>query len=243
MISLNSVSKKFILENSKMGSLDFLKKILNSEKKEELFSLNEVSLNVNVGEVVGVIGNNGSGKSTLLKIIAEILSPTKGKVNVVKNAVYISGFSNGINKNLSMLDNIYIAGTLNGLSIKEIKLKIPEIVEFSELKDFLFVPLYKFSTGMVSRFSFATMIFTLPQDPEILLLDEVLGAGADASFKQKIYNKIDAYIKSAKVVVVVSHNLQYVLKECSRVVWLDKGIVIKDGNPEDVVKEYLEFLK
>ena len=191
MIRLNSVSKIFDLHTAKNGSFEFLQFIFNSKKNVDFFALKNIDLEITQGGVVGIIGKNGSGKTTLLKIIAGILSSSSGTVEVDSEPVYLGGFSSGINKNLTMLDNIYIIGTLNGLSKNEIENKINQIVEFSELEDFLNVPVYKFSTGMISRFSFATMIFTLPESPEILLLDEVLGAGADASFKDKIYIKIN----------------------------------------------------
>ncbi len=241
MINLQNVSKKFYIGN-KINFFVFIKNLFNSERNDVFYALNNVNLKIKHNGVFGVIGKNGSGKTTLLKIIAGILSPSKGDVSVSSQPVYISGFSNGINKNLTMSDNVYIIGTLNGISKNEISKKIDQIVEFSELQEFINVPLYKFSTGMISRFSFAAMIFTLPESPEILLLDEVIGAGADASFQDKITSKINEYIKSAKLVLVISHNINYILKNCENVIWLDKG-EIKEIGGKEVVTNYLESLK
>lgn len=240
MINLNSVSKKFNLYNKKTGLFGFLGGLF-FKNKEIFFSLDKIDLNLSQPEVIGVIGRNGSGKTTLLKIIAGILEPTSGNVSLSSEAVYLSGFSTGINKNLTMLDNIYLIGVLNNLSKREIEKKIKDIVEFSELGEFINVPLYKFSNGMFSRFAFSATIMTLPNNPEILLLDEVIGAGSDAVFKKKIENKIDEYIKSSKIVMIVNHNSNYILNKCSKVIWLEDGKVKKIGDTS-IVKEYLESL-
>ena len=242
MIKLQSVCKNFNLTTSKTNLFDFLTKLFRPKDDNLFFALKNIDLNIEEGGVYGVIGKNGSGKTTLLKVIAGILRENVGTVEVSSQPVYVSGFSNGINRNLTMLDNLYIIGTLNGLARSDIALKIEEIIEFSDLRDFVNVPLYKFSTGMISRFSFAAMIFTLPESPEILLLDEVIGAGADASFQEKISSKIRDYIQSSKLVLVVSHNTNYILDNCSNIIWLDKGEVKMIAGCE-VVTDYLESLK
>lgn len=242
MIHLNSISKNFHIDKKRRNSLNFFHYLF--ERNEDLYvALKDISLELKEGDILGVVGKNGSGKSTLLKIISGILAQTSGQLKICGSVVYLSGFYNGINKNLSMRDNIYIIGTLNGLSKKQISQKIETISEFSGLEDFIEVPLYKFSNGMISKAVFSITIFTLPKAPDILLLDEVLGAGTDESFKEKALNKIEEYIESAKVVVIVNHNSSYILKKCSKVMWLEKGETKMLGNTDEVVKNYLDFIK
>lgn len=243
MIKLNSVTKKFYLESRKSGLLVFLTNLFKSTSKECRLVLNNASLDLQNSEVVGLIGKNGSGKSTLLKIISGIVKPTSGNLLVEGDVVYLSGFYNGMNKNLSMKDNIYIIGTLNGLSKNEITNRLKIISEFSELSEFIDTPLYKFSNGMIARLAFSTTIFTIQKSPEILLIDEALSGGIDESFKEKLLQKIHEYIESAKTVIIASHNLNYVSKMCSKTIWLHNGKVKMFGNTNDVVSEYKNFMQ
>ncbi len=236
MINVESVSKKFIINKAKKGFLNFVTNL--HEEKQDLFALKNISLNLQEDKIFGVVGNNGSGKSTLLKIIAGILKPTEGNVFVKGNVVYLSGFYSGVNKNLSMRDNIFIIGILNCLSLKEIKKRVDDILLFSELKDFVDVPLYKFSNGMMTRAVFSITIFTLPKSPDILILDEAIGAGLDEYFKDKVSKKIQEYIDSSKMVLIASHNYNFLLKQCSKIIWLEKGELKMFGNAQEVVNEY-----
>lgn len=239
MIELKSVSKKFRLNKTKKSFMNFVENFFS--KTEDYLALKDVSFVLKKGEVLGVIGKNGSGKSTLLKIIAGILKPTEGELNVVGDVVYLSGFYNGMNKNLSMRDNIYIIGTLNGLSKKEISERIDDISKFSELSEFIDASLFQFSNGMLTRLGFSTTLFTLPKNPSILILDEALGGGLDESFQEKALSKINDYINTAEIVLVASHNLNYILNKCSKVLWIENGEVKKEGETKDVVMEYRKF--
>ncbi|MFA7193968.1 MAG: ABC transporter ATP-binding protein [Candidatus Paceibacterota bacterium] len=243
MIKLDSISKFYYLENGKSSVFYFIKNLFSKDKKENYIALKNISFELKDGEVFGLIGKNGSGKSTLLKIIAGILKPNEGQVNVEGSVVYLSGFYHGMNKNLSMKDNIYIIGTLNGLNKKEISNRMHSIIDFSELSDFVDVPLYKFSTGMMARFSFATTLFTLPQSPDVLLIDEALGGGLDNSFKEKTIKKIKEYIDSAKIVIIASHNYKYILNNCSKTLWMDNGQVKNIGNTKEIIDEYQKFIQ
>ena len=241
MIKITNVSKYFYLNRFKSGLFSFILSLIR-RNNDKFYSLKNINLDFKEGDIVGVIGRNGSGKTTLLKIIAGVLEPSEGYVSTVSKPVYLSSFANGLNKNLSMIDNIFIIGTLNGLSNSDIKSRVNKIIEFSGLENFKDVPLYKFSSGMFSRFAFSSMIFTLPESPDILLLDEVLSVGTDDFFKQKIEDKIKEYIKSAKIVFIVNHNSNYVLEKCSKIIWIESG-EIKNIGGNEVVKEYLESLK
>jgi ABC-type polysaccharide/polyol phosphate transport system ATPase subunit len=215
---------------------------VNGENIEKIHALKNISIELKDKEVVGLVGKNGSGKSTLLKVISGILKPTSGDLLVEGEVFYLCGFYHGMNKNLSMRDNIYIIGTLNGLSRNEITTKVKEIAEFSEISKFLDTPIHKFSNGMVTRLAFTTTIFTILKSPDVLLIDEALGGGLDDSFKEKSIKKIKDYIDSAKVVVIASHNSNYILENCSKVIWIDNGEVKKIGSAEDVILEYRENL-
>jgi len=212
-------------------------------KKENFLALKNINFELKEGEILGVIGKNGSGKSTLLKIMSGILKPTLGDVHIDGQVVYVSGFYHGMNKNLSMRDNIYIIGTLNNLSKEEINQSIKEIIDFSEIQDFLDVPLYQFSSGMITRLALTTNLFTLPKSPEILILDEALGGGLDDHFRDKALNKINEYIKSAKITIIASHNLNYLLNQCSKILWIDNGEAKDIGEPKKIIQSYSEFLK
>lgn len=241
MIKIDNVSKYFCLNRFNGGLFSFILSFFR-DGDDKFYALKNINLEFNEVDVVGVVGRNGSGKTTLLKVVAGILEPSSGCVNTTSRPVYLSSFANGLNKNLSMVDNIFIMGTLNGLSNSEINSRVSKIIEFSGLEDFKEVPLFKFSSGMFSRFAFSSMIFTLPESPDILLLDEVLSVGTDDFFRQKIEDKIKEYIKSAKIVFIVNHNSNYILEKCSKIIWMESGEIKKIGGRE-VVKDYLESLK
>jgi ABC-type polysaccharide/polyol phosphate transport system ATPase subunit len=243
MINVHQVSKNFIVRERKNSSLEFLASIFTKTNKKVFCALEDITFSLEDGEVLGILGRNGAGKSTLLRVIAGILKQTSGTVECAGDVVYISGFSNGMNRNLSMIDNIYLIGTLNGLSKTEINNKVDEIVDFSDLEDFLFTPLYQFSTGMLARLTFSISLFTLPTAPDILLLDEAIGAGSDESFREKLVQKIEEYINSAKTVIIVSHNKHYLLENCDKIMWLHKGKKKMCGDPDEVITAYSEFVK
>ena len=186
MIKLNSISKSFYDDSkTKSSAFSFLRNIFLEKNIEKIHALKNISIELKDKEVVGLVGKNGSGKSTLLKVISGILKPTSGDLLVEGEVFYLCGFYHGMNKNLSMRDNIYIIGTLNGLSRNEITTKVKEIAEFSEISKFLDTPIHKFSNGMVTRLAFTTTIFTILKSPDVLLIDEALGGGLDDSFKEK----------------------------------------------------------
>lgn len=193
MIEVNNVSMRFNLGIEKNFSLkQFFIDILKHKKKEknEFWALSDVSFKVKKGEVVGFVGSNGAGKSTLLKIIAGVMKPTKGNLNIYGNICPMIELGAGFDMDLTARENIYLNGAVLGYSKEFIDSKFDEIVEFSELKDFLDVPVRNFSSGMVARlaFSIATIV-----DPEILIVDEILSVG-DIAFQQKSQNKMKSMI-------------------------------------------------
>ena len=191
---------------------------------------------VEKGEVLGFVGSNGAGKSTLLKIVAGVMKPTKGKVLVGGNICPMIELGAGFDLDLNARENIYLNGAVMGYSKSFLDSKFQEIVDFSELQDFLDVPVRNFSSGMVARlaFSVATIV-----DPEILIVDEILSVG-DLNFQNKSENKMRSLISGGTTVLYVSHSIKSIESLCDRVVWLEHGKVVMVGKTDDVCKAYYE---
>ena len=203
-------------------------------KKPDFWALKDVSFKVKRGEVVGFIGSNGAGKSTMLKVIAGVMKPTKGKVEVHGNICPMIELGAGFDMDLTARENIFLNGAVLGYSKKFIEEKFDEIVEFSELKDFLDVPVRNFSSGMTARlaFSIATVV-----DPEILIVDEILSVG-DMAFQAKSEAKMRNMIGGGTTVLFVSHSLAQIENLCDRAIWLEHGQVVKTGPAKEVCEEY-----
>ena len=240
MIEVENVSMRFNLGIEKGFSLkqwfvDFGKG--KKHQKKDFWALTDVSFNVKKGEVIGFIGSNGAGKSTLLKVVAGVMKPTKGQVKAYGNICPMIELGAGFDPQLTARENIYLNGSIMGYSKELIDSKFEEIVEFSELRDFLDVPVQNFSSGMVARlaFSVATIV-----DPEILIVDEILSVG-DMAFQAKSEAKMLSMIGGGTTVLFVSHSIEQVKKMCDTVVWIEHGIVQKIGGKE-VCEEYKNYL-
>ncbi len=198
--------------------------------------LDQVDLVVEAGEKVGIIGANGSGKSTLLKVICNILDPTSGQVRVRGKVAPLIELGAGFDPEISVVDNIILYGVMLGFSEKEMRRRIPEILDFSELQDYAAVPVKALSSGMVARlgFSIATDV-----QPDILILDEVLSVG-DESFKNKCKRRIERFWEANATILLVSHDLHFLQKSCERVIWLERGKVRMAGNSAEIVEAYIE---
>lgn len=246
MVYLKNVSKKFFIKTAPQKSAlgYFVFKVIRREQKKEIQVLDKVSFECKNGEVMGIIGRNGSGKSTLLKIIAGIYKADEGELSVTGEILYLSGFYFGIRDKLTMRENIYLKGTLMGFTKKEIDNCFNEIVEFSGLRDFLDTKVYQFSSGMIARFSFSSVVgFLEYRQPKIVLLDEVLESGGDEEFKQKALRKIEKFINSGATVLLVTHNMNYVRKYCTSALLLEKGKVVFCGETAQAEKEYKKLLE
>ncbi len=237
MIKIDNVSMKFNLEIEKDFSMKqafvdlFTKK---KKKNDDFWALKNVSFTIAKGEVVGLIGSNGAGKSTLLKVVSGVMKPTSGKVTVQGGISPMIELGAGFDGNLTARENIYLNGAILGYSKKFLDEKFEEIVEFSELRDFLDVPVKNFSSGMTAKlaFSIATIV-----NPEILIVDEILSVG-DIKFQEKSKNKMMEMIKGGTTVLYVSHSLQSIKDLCTKVVWLEHGKVIKIGDTEQICDAY-----
>lgn len=239
MIKVDNVSMRFNLGIEKNFSLklffiNLFKPRKKKEKKTDFWALKDVSFEVRRGEVVGFIGSNGAGKSTMLKVIAGVMKPTKGKVEVHGNICPMIELGAGFDLDLTARENIFLNGAVLGYSKKFIEEKFDEIVEFSELKDFLDVPVRNFSSGMTARlaFSIATVV-----DPEILIVDEILSVG-DMAFQAKSEAKMRSMIGGGTTVLFVSHSLAQIENLCDRAIWLEHGQVVKTGPAKEVCEEY-----
>lgn len=240
MINIDNVSMKFNLGIEKDFSMKqaFINifKGKNKKKSEDFLALKNVNFHINKGEVVGLIGSNGAGKSTLLKIVSGVMKPTTGKVTVNGVISPMIELGAGFDANLTARENIYLNGAILGYSKQFIDDKFEEIVEFSELRDFLDVPVKNFSSGMTAKlaFSIATIV-----NPEVLIVDEILSVG-DLKFQEKSKKKMMEMIKGGTTVLYVSHSMQSIEDLCTKVVWLEHGKVVKMGDTKKICKEYYD---
>ena len=219
------------VDNMKEFFIKFLKKQLHYE---EFYALTDVSLTVNKGEVVGIVGLNGSGKSTLLKIISGILVPSSGTAQIDGPISPLIELGAGFDFELTTRENIFLNGSVLGFDRKFIKEKYDEILDFAELRDFENVAIKNFSSGMIARLGFA--IATLVK-PDILIVDEILAVG-DYMFQQKCEKRIFDMMAGGTTVLIVSHSIDQIQRLCSRVIWLEKGRVKKIGETEEICAEY-----
>ena len=246
MIDVQNVSMRFNLGIEKNNSLkqmavDLFSKSAREKRKvhkqeNEFWALQDVSFKVEKGQVVGFVGSNGAGKSTLLKVVAGVMKPTKGKVLVGGNICPMIELGAGFDLDLNARENIYLNGAVMGYSKAFIDSKYQEIVDFSELHDFLEVPVRNFSSGMIARlaFSVATIV-----EPEILIVDEILSVG-DLNFQKKSENKMRSLISGGTTVLYVSQSIESIKSLCDKVVWLEHGKVIQVGTAEKVCAAYYE---
>lgn len=201
-------------------------------------ALKDVSFTVNKGETVGIIGTNGSGKSTILKIITGVLTPTKGKAIVKGRISALLELGAGFNAEYTGIENVYLNGTMMGLSREEIDKKLPEILEFADIGEYVYSPVKTYSSGMFVRLAFAVAINI---DPEILIVDEALSVG-DVFFQAKCYRKFDEFKRAGKTILFVSHDLSSISKYCDRVILLNKGDKLGEGSAKDMIDEYKQVL-
>ncbi len=209
-------------------------------KKTEYFeAVKGVSFEVPKGQILGIVGKNGSGKSTLLKAIAGIFSPDEGNIDLHGHSVSLLSIGVGFQPKLSGRENIFLSGLLLGFSREQINEKLDEIIEFSELGDFIDRPVKTYSSGMYSKLAFS---ITAILETEIMLIDEVLSVG-DAKFKKKSYEKMKSLITNAdRTVVIVSHSSETLSKLCDTILWLHEGEVKMQGACEEVLPKYEEFM-
>ena len=236
IIEVNQVSMKFNMASEKFDSFKeyFIKTLKKQISYNEFWALQDVSFSLERGESLGLIGLNGSGKSTMLKIIAGVLKPTKGSVTVRGSVAPLIELGAGFDYDLTAGENIFLNGAILGYAREDMERYYDDIVEFSELKDFMNVPVKNFSSGMVSRLAFA--IATIGQ-PDILIVDEVLSVG-DFLFQQKCEQRIRKMKEHGTTLLFVSHSIVQVQSLCSKVVWLEKGHLKMQGDSIEIGNMY-----
>ena len=209
------------------------------KKKFKLhYALNGVSMKIYQGETVGIIGTNGSGKSTILKIITGVLHPTSGEVHVNGRISALLELGAGFNQEYNGIENIYLNGTMMGFSEKEIDKKLPSILEFADIGDYVYQPVKTYSSGMFVRLAFAVAINI---EPEILIVDEALSVG-DVFFQAKCYHKFEEFKDMGKTIVFVSHDLNSISKYCDRVFLLNQGNLLGEGSPKEMIDAFKRVL-
>jgi ABC-2 type transport system ATP-binding protein len=237
VIKFENVTKKFSLQSQKTFK-EFLPALLKGEETTKGFTaLDSLNFEIKKGEVVGIIGPNGSGKSTILKLIAGVMSPTSGKVTVEGQVSPLIELGAGMHPELTGRENIYLNGAILGLKRKEIDKNLKNIIDFSEIEEFIDQPVKHYSSGMYMRLAFSIAIHV---HPEILLVDEILAVG-DTDFQAKCFKKMNEYVKDTDITIVfVSHNMNQIQKFCNRVIYLNHHEILEDGNPKNSIKTYLK---
>ena len=237
-ISVNNVSKMYKLYDNPMDRLKESLGLSRKKKYKEYYALNDVSFQVHKGETVGIIGTNGSGKSTILKIITGVLNPTQGQVVVDGRISALLELGAGFNGEYSGIENVYLNGTMIGFSREEIDAKLQDILDFADIGDFVNQPVKTYSSGMFVRLAFAVAINI---EPEILIVDEALSVG-DVFFQAKCYRKFEEFKEMGKTILFVSHDLSSIGKYCDRVVLLNKGKKLAEGDAKEMVNLYRRVL-
>jgi len=210
-----------------------------NSRKEKREILKGVTVKIKKGEVVGLVGVNGSGKSTLLKLMTKIIYPTKGKISTHGKLTSLLELGAGFHQDFSGRENIYFNASIFGLTKKEIDARLKDIIEFSELEEFIDNPVRTYSSGMYMRLAFSVAINV---DAEILLIDEILSVG-DQHFQEKCFQKIEELKEQGKTIVFVTHGLGSVKRFCTRAVWLHEGKIKMDGDVDTVIEEYIKETK
>ena len=219
---------------------DRFKEALRLTRKQyrEHYALRDVNMTIHQGETVGIIGTNGSGKSTILKIITGVLHPTAGEVQVNGRISALLELGAGFDMEYNGIENVYLNGTMIGFSEEEIERKLPEILDFADIGDYVHQPVKTYSSGMFVRLAFAVAINI---DPEILIVDEALSVG-DVFFQAKCYRKFEEFKAKGKTIVFVSHDLSSVSKYCDRVYLLNQGVLLGEGSPKKMIDAYKQVL-
>ena len=236
-IEVKNVYKSFNVYYDKANTLKEKLLFFNRRKKEQRQVLKDINLEINKGEVVALIGVNGSGKSTLLKLMTKIIYPNSGEIVTHGKLTSLLELGAGFHPDFSGRENIYFNASIFGLTRKDIDKRIDQIIEFSELQDFIDNPVRTYSSGMYMRLAFSVAINV---DAQILLIDEILSVG-DQHFQNKCFEKMKELKNEGKTMVFVTHSMGSVRDLCTRAVWLQDGSIRMDGTTDEVVDEYLKY--
>ena len=236
-IKVSNVSKIYKLYNNPKERFYEAINPFHKEYGKPFYALNDVSFSIEKGEMVGIIGTNGSGKSTILKIITGVIQASKGNVDIDGRIAALLELGAGFDMDYTGVENIYMNGAVLGFSREEMDKRVQDILDFADIGDFAYQPVKTYSSGMFVRLAFAAQIFS---DPDILIVDEALSVG-DIRFQQKCYRAMDTLMKG-KTVLLVTHDTAAVTRFCKRVIWINKGKLVFDGNVDEGLKKYKEFI-
>jgi ABC-type polysaccharide/polyol phosphate transport system ATPase subunit len=237
-IRLQDVSVRYRVPNERINTFKeyIIRRIQGKVSHNEFWALHHVNIDVSHGEVFGIIGRNGAGKSTLLKLIARVLRPTSGRVWVQGLVVPLLELGAGFHPELTGRENIYLNGAMLGFSHAEMEEKIPRVIEFSELGEFIDAPLRTYSSGMYARLGFA---LATDSPPDVLIVDEILGVG-DEEFQNKCSVRIASFRERGTTILMVSHNAGLIERMCQRAAWLEHGELRGISTPKDILRAYRE---
>ena len=243
LVSARSIGKKYRLGAWNLPALSLRDRITDAVRSigrqkraaEEFWALREVSFDLHDAEVIGVIGRNGAGKSTLLKIISQITEPTEGEVHLFGRVSSLLEVGVGFHPELSGRENVFLNGAILGMSRAEIRRKFDEIVAFAEVEQFIDTPVKRYSSGMYVRLAFAVAAHL---EPDVLIVDEVLAVG-DLAFQRKCLGKMEDIRRKGRAVLVVSHNMSLISQLCEKVIWLDRGSIVRTGSAREVIAAYM----
>ena len=235
-IEVIDVTKTFKIYYDKASTLKEKVFFWKRNQSEVFTALKDINLTIKKGETVGLVGVNGSGKSTLLKLMTKIIYPNKGKVVTHGKLTSLLELGAGFHQDFTGRENIYFNAAIFGLTKQEIDKRIDTIISFSELGEFIDNPVRTYSSGMYMRLAFSIAINV---DADILLIDEILAVG-DQHFQEKCFQKLEELKNSDKTIVIVSHSLDQIEKLCTRAIWINEGVVAMDGQPHNVILEYLK---
>ena len=239
-VFLKDVSVAYSVPTERIRTIKeyLIKKARGKIKHKQFLALNNVNLNVQQGEIYGIIGRNGAGKSTLLKVISRVLIPMKGRVWVRGGVAPLLELGAGFHPELTGIENIYLNGTLLGHTRHEINEKLDEIMEFSEIGDFINAPIRAYSSGMIARLGFSV---ATAWEPEILILDEILSVG-DEAFKEKSSHRMRSFLNGKTTVLLVTHSSEMIAELCTKAILLDQGSIVAYGSGKDISAQYHQMI-
>jgi ABC-2 type transport system ATP-binding protein/lipopolysaccharide transport system ATP-binding protein len=239
-ITLDNVTVRYKVAKEQIRTFKeyAIRRIQGRIQNDEFLALHAVNLEIDKGEVFGLVGRNGAGKTTLLRLVARIMRPSEGRVRVYGHVAPLLAMGAGFHDELTGRENVYLNGAILGFSKKEMDDKFSRIVDFAELWDFIDAPLRTYSSGMLARLGFAVATDTMP---EILIVDEVLSVG-DSAFQEKSLDRIRTFQQTGATIIMVSHGMETIKKMCQRAAWLEGGEVRKVGAPDEVVAAYREYV-
>jgi len=236
IIRLENVSVEYRIPSERIGTLKeyVIRWVQGKVKQKNFLALKNVFIEINEGEVFGVIGHNGAGKSTMLKLFARVLPPSIGRIEIFGSVSPLLELGAGFHHELSGRENVFLNGAILGYSREEMRTKFDSIVEFSGLHNFIDAPIRTYSSGMWARLGFAV---ATASRPDLLLVDEILAVG-DEEFQKKCFDRIEEFRDNGTTIVIVAHSMQVIKDRCSRVCWLDHGELKYIGDPEKAINQY-----